>query len=69
MVKTQIYFRPEDLEALRRTAKLSRRSVADLVREAVRRVWLQPQTEGPVGLWDGKPARTSTEHDAIYDEL
>ncbi len=68
MVKTQIYFPEEDLKALQSTAKRSGRSVADLVREAVRRVWLRPPGDGPVALWDGVPTRTSMEHDAIYDE-
>ena len=68
MVKTQIYLPEEDLKALRRAAKLSGRSVADLVREAIRRVWLPPPTDGPVALWDGLPTRTSVEHDAIYDD-
>jgi hypothetical protein len=68
MVKTQVYLRPEELEALHRAAKRSRRSVADLVREAIRRVWLRPDAEGPVALWDGTPARTSVDHDHIYDE-
>ena len=68
MIKTQVYLPEEDLQALRNAAKQSGRSVADLVREAVRRVWLQPPVEGPVALWDGIPTRTSAEHDAIYDE-
>ena len=68
MIKTQVYLPEEDLQALRNAAKQSGRSVADLVREAVRRVWLQPPVDGPVALWDGIPNRTSVEHDAIYDE-
>ena len=68
MIKTQIYFPEEDLKALRSTARRSGRSVADLVREAVRRVWLRPSGDGPVALWDGVPARSSMEHDAVYDE-
>ncbi len=50
------------------TALRSGRSVADLVREAIRRVWLRPSADGPVALWDGTPSRTSVEHDVIYDE-
>lgn len=42
MMKTQVYFRDEELEALRKVAKRSGRSVTDLVREAVRQVWIQP---------------------------
>jgi hypothetical protein len=68
MVKTQVYLRPEELEALRRVAKRSGRSIADLVREAIRGLWLRPETAGPVALWDGKPRRTSADHDAIHDE-
>lgn len=70
MVKTQVYLREEELEALRVAADRSGRSVADLVREAIRRVWLRPsiQPEGPVALWDGEPRRTSSEHDTIYDD-
>ncbi len=70
MVKTQVYLREEELEALREAAKRSGRSVADLVRDAIRRVWLRPKHErqGPVALWDGEPKRTSSEHDSMYDE-
>lgn len=68
MIKTQVYLPEEDLQALKEAAKRSGRSVADLVREAVRRVWLQPPLDGPVALWDGIPTRTSVEHDTIYDE-
>ena len=68
MIKTQVYLHEEDLQALREAAKRSGRSVADLVREAIRRVWLQPPSDGPVALWDGIPSRTSVEHDTICDE-
>lgn len=68
MVKTQVYLREEELAALRVTAKRSGRSVADLVREAIRRIWLRPESQGPVALWDGEPQRTSVEHDTIYDD-
>lgn len=68
MIKTQIYLPEQDLEALRKAAKRSGRSVADLVREAIRRVWLPPPSDGPVALWDGVPTGTSAEHDEIYDE-
>lgn len=69
MVKTQVYLRDEELDALHAAARRSGRSVADLVREAIRRVWLRPGAEGPVALWDGIPARTSVDHDSIYDQL
>jgi hypothetical protein len=68
MVKTQVYLRAEELKALHDVARRSGRSVADLVREAIRRAWLRPQSQGPVALWDGKPSRTSVEHDRLYDE-
>lgn len=68
MIKMQVYLPEEDLEALRAAAQRSRRSVADLVREAVRRVWLRPAADGPVALWDGEPSGTSVEHDTIYDD-
>ena len=69
MIKRQVYFPEEEFELLQSAAKRSGRSVADLVREAVRLVWLRPTEDGPVGLWDGKPRRTSIEHDTIYDEV
>ena len=55
--------------ALRKIAQRSGRSMADLVREAIRQVWLRPDpvSSGPVALWDGIPSRTSFEHDTIYD--
>ena len=68
MVKTQVYLGKEELEALHRVAARSQRSVADLIREAIRRVWLRSPRQGPVGLWDGEPRRTSVDHDSMYDE-
>jgi hypothetical protein len=68
MVKTQVYLREEELQALHRVAERANRSVAALVRDAVRRVWLRPDSDGPVAIWDGVPGRTSADHDAIYDE-
>jgi hypothetical protein len=69
MVKTQVYLRKEELDALREIAARSGRSVAELVREAIRTVVLKPQVSGPVALWDGEPRRTSIQHDSIYDEV
>lgn len=69
MIKRQVYFPEEEFELLQNAAKRSGRSVADLVREAVRRVWLRPEPEGPVALWDGPAARTAMEHDTIYDRV
>jgi hypothetical protein len=68
MEKTQIYFPKEDLAALREAAGRSGRSVADLVREAVRKFVLKPPSAGPVALWDGKPRRNSIDHDSVHDE-
>ena len=68
MIKTQVYLREEELEALRLAAERSGRSIAEMVRQAIREVWLRPEHEGPVGIWSGVPARTSVEHDTIYDE-
>lgn len=69
MTKTQVYLHEEELAALHAAARQTGRSMADLVREAVRQVWLRPASEGPVALWDGEPRRCSVEHDAIYDEV
>lgn len=68
MVKTQVYLREEELQALRAAAARSGRSVADLVREAIRKVILRPQAAGPVALWDGEARHTALEHDSIYNE-
>ncbi len=69
MEKTQVYLRKEELNALRRKAAArSKRSVAALVREAVRKVILMPPAEGPVAIWDGEPKRSSLEHDSVHDE-
>lgn len=69
MTKTQVYLRREELDALHEVANRSGRSVADLVREAVRRVWLRDDSRGPVAIWDGPVARPSSDHDHIYDQL
>lgn len=68
MEKTQVYLRKEELEALREAAARSGRSVAELVREAIRKVVLKPRSTGPVGIWDGEPRRTSIEHDSVHDQ-
>ena len=68
MEKTQVYLHKEELDALRRAAARSGRSVAELVREGIRKVVLQPQAAGPVAIWDGEPKRTSIEHDSVHDE-
>lgn len=68
MEKTQIYLRKEELEALRDEAERSGRSVAEVVREAIRQVVLKPAGDGFVGLWDGPLRKSSVEHDSIYDD-
>ena len=67
VVKTQVYLGREELKALHQVADRSHRSVTDLIREAIRRVWLRPTDQGPVALWDGTPDRASVDHDSIYD--
>ena len=67
MEKTQVYLRKEELVALRRMAARSGRSVAQLVREAIRKVVLKPQPVGPVAIWDGEPKRISVEHDSVHN--
>ena len=68
MEKIQVYLRKEELAALRRAAARSGRSVAELVRDAVRKTVLRPQAAGPVAIWDGEPRRRSVEHDSVHDE-
>jgi hypothetical protein len=69
MKKTQVYLREDELDALRQAASRSGRSVAALVREAIRQVVLKPAAEGPVAIWDGEPRRSAAEHDSVYDEF
>ena len=69
MEKIQIYLPTEELDALRKAAARSGRSVAALVREAIRKVLLKPPAAGPVALWDGQPKRTAVEHDSVHDEV
>ena len=68
MRKTQVYLREEELNTLRKTAARSGCSVAELVRDAIRKVVLKPQAAGPVAIWDGEPKRASVEHDSVHDE-
>jgi predicted DNA-binding protein len=69
MKKTQVYLRDEELDALRLAASRSGRSVADLIREAIRKVVLKPVDDGLVAIWDGQAKSDSVDHDSIYDEL
>jgi plasmid stability protein len=68
MEKTQVYLPKEELAALRKAAARSGRSVAELVREAIRKVVLKPSVAGPVAIWDGEARRSSIEHDTVHDE-
>jgi methionine synthase II (cobalamin-independent) len=68
MEKIQVYLRKEELDALRKAAALSGRSVAELVRDAIHKVVLKPRTAGPVAIWDGEPKRASVDHDSVHDE-
>jgi hypothetical protein len=68
MEKTQVYLRKEELDALRKAAARSGRSVAALVREAIRTTVLKRTDTAPFPIWHGKPKRTSVEHDTVHDE-
>jgi Ribbon-helix-helix protein, copG family len=68
MQKTQVYLRADELAALHKAAARTGRSIADLIREAIRKTVLKPDMTGPVAIWDGDPKRTSHQHDSIYDE-
>jgi hypothetical protein len=68
MERTQIYLRKEELQALRAAAARSGRSMAELVRDAIRTVVLKPSGGGFVAIWDGQPKRSASEHDSVYDE-
>jgi len=69
MRKTQVYLPAADLRALHGVARRTGRGMADLVREAVRTVWLRAEPEGPVALCRGVLRGTSSEHDAAFDEV
>ncbi|MBV8208805.1 MAG: CopG family transcriptional regulator [Burkholderiaceae bacterium] len=66
--KIQVYLPKEELDALRKAASRSGRSVAELVRGAIRAAGLRTPTAGPVAIWDGEPRRPSVEHDTVHDE-
>ena len=68
MEKMQVYLPKEELDALREAAARSGRSIAEIIRDAIRQVVLKPKAAGPVAIWDGQPKRTSIDHDSIYDE-
>jgi hypothetical protein len=68
MEKTQVYLRKEELIALRAAAARSGRSIAEIIRDAIRKVVLKPNAGGPVAIWDGEPKRASSDHDSVHDE-
>jgi hypothetical protein len=68
MEKNQVYLRKDDLDAVRKAAARSGRSVPELVRDAIRKVVLAAPAAGPVAIWDGEPKRKSIEHDSVHDE-
>lgn len=69
MTKTQVYLPKSELAQLQQLAKEIGRSMADLIREAIRNTWLKNTTQGPVALWQGEARRASVDHDTIYDEV
>ena len=68
MVKTQVYLPEAELAALHRLAKASKRHVAELIREAIRDKYLRQPAGGPVAIWDGPFAGSSSDHDSAFDE-
>lgn len=66
MTKTQVYLPEADLRALHKLAAKRKKSVAALIRQAIRRTYLEP-AEGPVALYGRKAKRVSSDHDSIYD--
>lgn len=69
MTKTQVYFPAEELARLHQLARRAGRPVAELVRDAVRKVWLAREPKGPVALWTGPFRGSSADHDAAFDEI
>jgi hypothetical protein len=77
VVRTQVYFTPEQHEALRRAAEQGRMSMTEVLRRMVDRQLLGRR--GPmdfdkeavlafVALGESGESRTSAEHDAVLDE-
>ena len=66
--KTQVYIPGDELKSLHRVAKQKGRRVAELIREAIRKVWLRPDPEGPVALWDGPFDGSSVDHESAFDD-
>ena len=68
MIKTQVYFDEADLKALHKVARRRGRAVAEMIRDAVKTVWLQGPARGPVDLWNGALNGGSADHDAAFDQ-
>jgi hypothetical protein len=68
MEKIQVYLPKQELGALRKAARMTGRSVAEVVRDAIRKVVLKPHASGFIGIWNGEMKRTSLEHDTVHDE-
>jgi hypothetical protein len=68
MKKSQVYLRKEELAAHRKAAARSRRGVAEVAHEAIRKAVLNREAAGPVAVFDGDPKRPSTNHDSVHDE-
>ena len=72
MKKTQVHLPEEQLRALHRMAKRQKKSVAAVIRDAIRVALTEdaPTDAGrrPIALWSGELEPTSSDHDSIYDE-
>jgi hypothetical protein len=68
MIKTQVYLPEAELAALHRIAKAKKRPVAELIREAIREKYLRGAASGPVAIWAGPFAGSSSDHDSAFDE-
>jgi hypothetical protein len=68
VTKTQVYLPKSELSALHRIAKAKKRPVAELIREAIREKYLRATPGGPVAIWDGPFAGSSSDHDSAFDE-
>jgi hypothetical protein len=69
MKRLRIRLRKQEMLALREVAAQLGRTVADVAREAIREAVLEPRLKAKtvIAIWDGRPNRTSADHDSIYD--
>lgn len=69
MKRLRIRLRKQEMLALREVAVRLGRTIADVAREAIREAVLEPRLKAKtvIAIWDGRPNRTSTDHDSIYD--